>query len=80
MASRFGGQELEMDWEFWTKQLDEEVLVENGEFGTRGVFVGQAHLQLFEFSFSLLIKSALCSVINVLNVVRIQRNAVVISC
>lgn len=24
-----------MDWEFWSKQLDEEVLVENGELVTR---------------------------------------------
>lgn len=23
-----------MAWEFWSKQLDEEELVENGEFGT----------------------------------------------
>lgn len=29
-----------MDWEFWTKELDEEVLVENGEFGTQEDFVG----------------------------------------
>lgn len=24
-----------MDWELWTKELDEEVLVENGEFGSQ---------------------------------------------
>lgn len=29
-----------MAWEFWSKQLDEEELVENGEFGT-GESVGQ---------------------------------------
>lgn len=28
-----------MDWEFWTKELDEEVLVENGEFGPQEGFV-----------------------------------------
>lgn len=27
-----------MDWEFWSKELDEEVLVENGEFGSQEVF------------------------------------------
>lgn len=26
-----------MDWEFWSKELDEEVLVENGEFGSEEV-------------------------------------------
>lgn len=24
-----------MDWELWTKELDEEVLVEDGEFGSQ---------------------------------------------
>lgn len=24
-----------MDWELWTKELDEEVLVESGEFGSQ---------------------------------------------
>ena len=28
-----------MDWEFWTKELDEEVLVENSEFGPSGRLV-----------------------------------------
>lgn len=61
-----------MKWEFWTTQLDEEVLVEEGEFGTQeGELV-----ELLGFSFRRLIKSALCSqvVINeklVLNVVSI---------
>lgn len=28
-----------MAWEFWTKELDEEVLVEEGEFGSQEEFV-----------------------------------------
>lgn len=45
-----------MDWEFWTKQLDEEVLVENGEFESQEEFVCRA-----DFSLCCLIKSAPCS-------------------
>lgn len=46
------GHEREMDWEFWSKQLDEEVLVENGEFGSRGEFVGELCLWLGFFLFA----------------------------
>lgn len=50
-----------MDWEFWTKELDAEVLVENGGFCTQEEFVGVLCLQLLIFLFCCSIKSALCS-------------------
>lgn len=37
-----------MHWEFWTKKLDEEDLIENGEFGSLRVFSFQLR---FSFSF-----------------------------
>lgn len=51
-----------MHWEFWTKKVDEEDLIENGEFVSLRVFSFQLRVFFF-FFFLLFTASVLCSLV-----------------